>query len=72
MPTLVYVSSFGLVTLLVIFLKRKLQAVESDLRAHLSRVISARDISGPETWAHFEAQARILESLIIRHFDTED
>ena len=72
MLTLIGVFSFGVAVLLIVFLKRKLQEVESDLRAHLARVISARDMSGPGTWAHFEAQARILESLIIRHFYKED
>lgn len=67
-----YASLLGLSVLLIIFLKRKLQAVEDDLRQQLSRVIDARDMAGPEMWAHFHAQSRVLEGLLFKHFYTED
>jgi hypothetical protein len=67
-----YVSLIGLFFLLILFLKSKLQSVERDLREQLSCVLAARDMSGPETWAHFHAQSRLIEGLLIKHFYTED
>lgn len=72
MLTLLYIFLLGLSVLLIICLKHKLQAVENDLREHLERVRIARDVSGPETWAHFHAQVRVIEGLLFKHFYTED
>ena len=72
MLTLMYVLLLGLSVLFVVSLKHKLQAVEDDLRQQLSRVLAARDIAGPEMWAHFHAQARVLEAFLFKHFYTED
>ena len=63
---------FGLFVLLVLFLKHKLQSVESDLREQLSHVIVARDTAGPEMWTYYQAQTHVLEGLLFKHFYTED
>jgi hypothetical protein len=67
-----YVLLLGLSVLLVLVLKHKLQSVETDLRAHLSRVIVERDTASPEMWAYYNAQSRVLEGLLFKHFYTED
>jgi hypothetical protein len=72
MLTLMYVFLLGLSVLLVVFLKHKLHLVEDDLRERLCDAIAARDQAGEKTWAHFNAQVRIFEGLLLKHFYTED
>ena len=72
MLTLLYIFLLGLSVLLVLILKHKLQSVETDLRAQLSRVIVERDLAIPEMWAYHNAQSRVLQGLLFKHFYTED
>jgi hypothetical protein len=55
-----------------VLLKHKLHLVEDDLRERLCDAIAARDQAEEKTWAHFNAQVRIFEGLLLKHFYTED
>ena len=72
MAPLIELILLGYGIIITVCLTKKLQAIEDDLRAQLQLVSKARDVAEPKTKIHFQAQVRVFERLLRRHFPTED